>query len=142
MKPLTLILSGIINAEQTRPVIDPVWAANEAYKSIDPENRAPLLVRTAAVLHLRQLARPLLRKQFDPNKSVKEQPPSLFPDLQWRYPKAGVKYGYVLLTAMTMEDIRYNVARMRKTSKTQASNADALEAFGEMYIRDTDAEEA
>jgi hypothetical protein len=140
MEQLIAILKEIIHNERDTSVINPVWAADEAYKKIDPENKAPFLVRIAAIIQLRQLARPLLRKQFDPTKSEIEQPPSLFPELQWRYPKVGTKEGYVLLMDMTKADIRYNVARMRKTCRSISSHADRLEAFGEMYIHE-DAEE-
>lgn len=133
---LVNILKLIIHDERTTAVIDPIWVAEEAFKRIDPETRSPALVRVAAVLHLRQLARPLLRKQFDPTKPAKEQPPSLFPELQWRYPKAEEKEGYIVLTKMTKVDVKYNVDRMRKTCRGISSHADRLEVFGEMYIED------
>ena len=69
MDQLTDLLKDIIYKERTKSVISPAWVADEAIKKIDPENKSPFLVRIAAILHLRQLARPLLRKQFDPTKA-------------------------------------------------------------------------
>ena len=140
MEPLITLLKAIIHKERDRSVISPTWVAEEAFNRIDLENKSPSLVRLAAILQLRQLARPLLRKQFDPTKPIHEQPPSLFPELQWRYPKVEENEGYVLLTEMTKADIKYNVDRMRKTSRGISKHADRLEAFGEMYI--DEAEEA
>ena len=139
VEPLIVLLKLIVHRAHDKSVINPAWVADEAIKELDPENKSPHLVRIAAVLQLRQLARPLLRKQFDPTKPANEQPPSLFPELQWRYPKAEEKEGYVILTEMTKADIKYNVDRMRKTCRGMSKHADRLEAFGEMYISDEEA---
>ena len=42
---------------------------------------------------------------------------------------------------MTKADVKYNVARMRKTCRGISRSADALEAFGDMYITENEAAE-
>lgn len=147
MEQLINMLKLIISNEKTRTVIDPVWVADVAIKKMDPEGRSPLLITLAATLELRQLARMLLRKYFAPVEDTEEaaEPHSLFPDLQWRYPKAPPekkaktskakeegeedKQGYVLLEEMDYEDMRFNIARLRKTGYGMLAHADRLEAW-------------
>jgi hypothetical protein len=87
-------------------------------------------------LQVRQMARGVLRRDFDPEERVAasvEGEDDLFPEtLQDRYPRRG-KHGeepvYVLREQMTGNDVGYNVARMRRGGRALLKHADALEAW-------------
>jgi hypothetical protein len=100
------------------------------------------LVYIGCHLQLRQIAREVFRIYFEPDDETATPADThpLFPDLQWRYPTAR-KVGdgepeYVILTAMTRADVRYNCKRLRYEGRAKLQHADALEAWGELHAVD------
>lgn len=114
--------------------VSPTVIATEAMALIDPEQVSPLLVRLGCHLQLRQISRELLRTHFSPAaERHRRENPSLFPELQERYPTAKSANSdepeYILRDYMTEEDVRYNVARLRSEAEAKLKHADALEAW-------------
>jgi hypothetical protein len=135
----------IIHADRENPDISPSSVADAAATVMDPDNAAPPLLRKVAIYQLRQIARRLLRKHFNPSKGKKgeiTEPDSLFPDLQWRYPRMklkGEEPRYALLKELTRSDVAYNVANLRRVGSGMQAHADRLEAWGKKYARDDEA---
>lgn len=138
---LRTIVSSIIDGRRDREEISPLWVATEATKQIgawDLKESVPL-VYEACHLHLRQVARSLCRALFevsdgqDAESQGNSAQHQLFPDLQWRYPRAPagsrIETSYVLLEQMTDADIRYNVQRLKREARARLGHADALHAW-------------
>lgn len=133
---LRTIVSAIIDGRRDQEEISPLWVATEATKQIgawDLKETVPL-VYEAAHLHLRTVARSLCRAMFeDAEESDNSAQHQLFPDLQWRYPRAPagsrIETSYVLLEQMTDDDVRYNVQRLKREARTRLGHADALHAW-------------
>ena len=109
--------------------IQPALLASCAVKLIDPEKLSPKLVEWAANLELRQLARGLLRKKFDP---IAEDNPQaeMFECLQDRYPtKRNGEPTYVLLDELTEDEIQENLNRMAREINAKQKHYDALQAY-------------
>lgn len=103
---------------------------------LDPEKtveRRHPLIWIGCHLELRQIARSLLRKRFEPEDDGKDGCDELFPDLQWRYPAARSanepEPSYILREMMSDTDVGYNVARLRAEAAAKNQHADALEAW-------------
>jgi len=93
---------------------------------IDPQHAAPVLVRWGCVLELRQLARPMLRREYE-EKDERQQ--EMFDALQDRYPGAGKNKGsYIPRHMMTAKDYMANIERLRNEARAKLKHADALEA--------------
>jgi hypothetical protein len=133
-KPLIEMAARIIDTRRVEPEIGAIWVANEAMKELDPEKYAerwePLLW-IGCHLQMRQIARSLLRKKFEPKDGGRKD--DLFPELQWRYPTARTADDddptYILRDLMSGEDVTYNVARLRAEADAKNKHADALEAW-------------
>jgi hypothetical protein len=96
-------------------------------ESLDPHEAAPALVRWGCVLELRQLARPLLRREFEVEKSDAHQ--DMFEGLQDRYPGTGDHKGlYMPRQMMTEADYLANIARLENEAQAKQQHADALRA--------------
>jgi hypothetical protein len=129
------IVARIIDTRRMEPRISPSWVATEAMLELDPvkivERRDPLIY-TGCHLQLRQIARALLAKRFDPIKDDGLRD-DLFPELQWRYPTARSAYfdepEYLLRDLMGTDDVEYNVGRLRAEADAKNKHADALEAW-------------
>jgi hypothetical protein len=106
--------------------------AENVYEDIDPQGLAPELVRSAAVLELRQLARAICRSRqvSDENQS---QQGSLFEQLQPRYPNCKGDT-YILREHLTLEDRQWNIERLRKEANVKLIHADALAAETEHLV--------
>lgn len=135
---LTEIIARIIDSHGNVVSISPHWIAIEAMRLLDPEQNAPMLVYGGCNLHIRQIARSLLRKKYEPEDSDSEQH-ALFPELQKRYPIArtarNMEPEYVLLERLNASDIDFNVARLRSEARAKLKHADALEAYGNDHSR-------
>lgn len=114
--------------------ISPSWVATEGMnkldENVDNKSRAPLIY-VGCHLQLRQIARALLRNEFEDDKEKSAQH-ELFPDLQWRYPRqhrAGEEPCYILLEDMTDADVEYNVVRLRDEGNAKLKHATALQAW-------------
>lgn len=135
LKEVISTLAMIIHRERDKLTISPAWVADAGLAKMDPERKTPFLVRKTALFELRQLARQLLRKHFEPEDFEEEdedRPDPLFPELQWRYPQARMddeSPRYVLLNRMTPSDVKYNIGRLRKCGDGMHRHADALEKY-------------
>lgn len=134
-KQLNQIVIETIDSSTEEDGIAPGWVADITYQEIDPDNTAPDMVKLAALLALRQIARSLLRGKFEPEKQEEAEQHELFPKLQARYPAAHNKNAsepvYVKLECLTDDDISWNVARLRAEAQSKQEHADALEAWAQ-----------
>jgi hypothetical protein len=131
---LRRVVSQVIEARGEAPRISPTWVATEAMLTLDGERSSPPLVHLGCHLHLRQLAREVLRGKYEPDADTDDDAQhELWPYLQKRYPTAKSTRDdpeYVLLEEMTEADVGYNVARLRAESHAKLRHADSLEAWG------------
>lgn len=113
----------------------PTWVGTRCMQLSDPSNIAPATIAFAANLEFRQIARDELRKQYEPETpDDKPRQHPLFPGLQAMYPRRVTKDKepeYVIPELLSVEDIAWNVNRMRACSETLARGADALEAWAQ-----------
>lgn len=129
-------------------VIFPDDLAHETFKEIDPETDSPALVRIAALLELKQLARAICRQRQADSERESEQAGLFEFQLQERYPaqrgasEDGPTDGYVLRARLTIEERRKNINRLRREARAKISHADALEAETESLIRQGNLQEA
>jgi hypothetical protein len=135
IRPLIDIVSRIIDTRRTAERISPSWVAGEALTELDPPHdveRHHPLIWLGCHLELRQIARSILARRFDP-EAAEPETDDLFPDLQWRYPEARSanqpEPTYVLRDLMSDADVGYNVARLRAEAAAKNRHADALEAW-------------
>lgn len=129
---LTDVVNGVILNSSNQAQIAPSWAANAAYKELDPASIAPPLVRLAALQSLTQIARSLCRGKFEPDTDVPDQH-ELWPQLQTRYPIAHSKADepvYVKLELLTEADVAWNVQRLEREGATKIKHARALRRWG------------
>ena len=127
------IVASVIAQESAEIRISPTQVATDALVIIDPEHVGPPLEYLSAHLHLRQLARELLRGRYEPDGVVPaEAQHELFPQLQQRYPcvrRADEEPVYVMLEHLSGVDITYNIARLRGEAQAKQRHADALERY-------------
>jgi hypothetical protein len=93
-------------------------------------------IQYASLEHLKQMARSVLAGRFGPKGEQSEaMTGELFSGhLQERYPlphKLGEPPVYKLRSALTAEERRWNVQKLRRTGRELLAHADALEAEGE-----------
>lgn len=132
MDDLSKTIADIVVRNKVQSRIKPTWVANEAMIILDPGRVSISSVYNGCLMHACQIARELLRKQFEKQPEETSQH-HLFPELQWRYPVEHTSKSepeYVLLEDMTDADIKYNVSRLRTEAETKLKHADALEEFG------------
>lgn len=128
---LATIVSAVIHGSREETRINPNWIANEVMRRADPDRVAPPTVYGGCNMHVRQIARSLLRKTFEAEDEEPRQHP-LFPELQWRYPVRHEKDAepeYILLEAMTERDVDFNIERLLKEIDAKQKLVDALMAF-------------
>jgi len=87
------VLSAVIEKSKAQNRIMPAWVANEAYQTIDSESLAPTLVKIAALLALKQMARQLLRGKFEPDDDANKEQNEFWLNLQERYPNRAQQRG-------------------------------------------------
>lgn len=133
---LTTTIERVIELYGAIQDISPAWVATQAMTLIEFPRSLHRLGYAGCHLELRQIARSKLRKRFDPTAiaDADEAQPDFFPEtLQERYPKVRAQRGeeasYRKLDALTDEDVRYNVTRMRSAALALARHADRLEAW-------------
>ena len=126
-------LSGIvrkaIDGYGEAEVISPEVIGNQVLQVMDPESDAPILVSYGCSLEIRQIARGILRRSFDPVKKVEEEQADAFDGhLQDRYPveRDGQRV-YVLRQCITPDEGAVICADMRKKAKSLNDHADAAE---------------
>jgi len=108
--------------------VSPALLSSKVMDEIDPEQAAPVMVRIAATLELRQLARSICRKHVEEGEDQASQS-TLFEDqLQPRYPAhRGGEEMYVLREHLTLREREDNISRLRKEAASKARHADALQ---------------
>ena len=107
------VLRECLAAVNSEIEIQPALLARCAIKTIDPRDMSPPLLSYAANLELRQLARGLLRKNFDPIADDNPQA-EMFEGLQDRYPtKRNGEPTYVILQDLTDDEIDENLVAYR-----------------------------
>jgi hypothetical protein len=135
--PLVEIVAQIVDLRREQQRISPSWVATEAMLQIDPkrviQRRFPLAYLSSH-LQLRQIARGVCRGLFEEDdKPGDRRQHELFPGLQWRYPAARSKDQeepeYVLRELLALEDVYYNLSRLRAEASAKLSHSDALEAW-------------
>lgn len=139
LKKLIQVEYDDLDAQGTVAIV-PADLAFAVYHQIDRRAMAPELVKFAAILELRQLAREVCRSSHRVGELVAEQAAmqsSLFDvQLQPRYPAhRGDDDAYVLRAHLTVGERRLNVERLRKESSAKTAHADALEAETEHLLR-------
>jgi hypothetical protein len=111
--------------------INPAMLAGAAYQQLDQQDHAPILVRYAAILELRQMARGLCRKRIEEDaENAEHQPAGLFDSqLQPRYPamRSGQET-YVRREHLTLDERGINIARLRSEGAAKLRHANALQA--------------
>jgi len=112
----------------------PSWIANDAMEIADPEKISPVIVRYAAHLEFKQIAREELRRRFAPENPDEPEPQQhpLFEGLQAMYPRRvqeGEEPEYVRPELLSKEDVSWNVGRIRKCANSLLRGADSLEAW-------------
>lgn len=85
---LTEVVARVLDLRRSEPKISPAWVATEAMHLVDPARAGPELEYFGCHLYLRQIARMLLRKRFEPDDPNEAQQHELWPDLQAHYPEA------------------------------------------------------
>jgi hypothetical protein len=133
---LVEIVARIVDLRRDQGRISPSWVATEAMLQIDPrreiQQRFPLAYHSSHQ-HLRQIARSQCRSLFEDDEPRDSRQHELFPGLQWRYPAARSKDQeepeYVLLELLALEDVYYNLSRLRAEARAKLNHSDALEAW-------------
>lgn len=108
--------------------ISPALVAKCAMDILDPDNITPSTVAYAANLELRQVARKILRRAFDPIDPDNTQS-EMFENLQDKYPAhRGDEIVYVPRMQLTYDERMYNVSRIEKEAESKLRHADELRA--------------
>jgi hypothetical protein len=128
----TGLLWEIYDRRKAQIRVSAAWLATEAMRELDPMDFTLDSIYVMAHSHLKQLARQILRKRFEPEDDTMSAQSELFPDLQQRYPVAherDTEPEYVLLEYMNDRDVTFNVNRLRSEARAKLRHADALEAW-------------
>lgn len=141
LNPLTQLLQAkYAELDAAKPdYISPSDLADATYKVLDPFKRSPELVKLAAILELRQLARGFCRQRRIVAEHAAEQT-ELFEDyLQERYPATREINGekeevYVLRKRLTATERRENACRLRSEGEAKIAHARALDAETDFLI--------
>lgn len=132
-----LIRKAYSELDELKPVAVYVSQIGErVLLEIDPTEQAPSLVRWAAFLELKQLARAVCRLRQEQSERESESGNLFDFQLQPRYPaEREHDDAYVLREHLTIDERRKNVARLRAEASAKLAHADALEAETEHLIR-------
>jgi hypothetical protein len=122
--------------------ISPADLATQVFDDIDPAKASPALVRVAAILELRQLARAICRTRNHESERNAEQGNLFDFQLQDRYPapRVDVETGevedfYVRRLYLTIEERQRNIERLRREAEAKMVHADALQAETDHLVR-------
>lgn len=128
------ILLRCVDEEKEEIDISPEYIASRGMKIMNPKSTATQMVEWVAVLQLRQMARAILRKQFEPTHKGHNNG-DMFPVLQPRYP-VDVTYeenGETTVTTvyrermhMSYEERQVMIVRLEKEATAKQQHADAL----------------
>lgn len=141
---LRQIVKKAIRAIDGKSVVDPVKVAEKAMTLVPPN-----LIRFAAILTLRQIAREVLRKLHPTTVGGKDKDASAeladddepvfagedFSLLSVRYPKAhlnGKPQGYVLRDDMTKEDWNWNLEQLNLDGAMKLRHRSQLARWGKI----------
>lgn len=121
-------------------IANPSKIADDVYRLIDPEHLAPALAVNEALTSIKQRARLVLARDYDPVKRQEEaikhnnQPDMFGGVLQDRYPTKRMVSGektcvYVSRELLSDEELLAQADRMDKGSKGLGKHADAVRAY-------------
>jgi hypothetical protein len=116
--PIRTWLTRIINQHGLRALIDPVKVADAAMIHLEASTQI-----IAATLYLRQTARSILGQKPIGNAVLPG-----FKFLHRRYPTTE-RGGYVPIEDLGRNDVRWNVARLRREGMARLAHADELELY-------------
>ena len=93
-------------------------------------------IKYTSLEHLKQMARGILRGQFDPttDDDTSAQGEMFSGHLQDRYPikvPKGAEPQYKLRMALSHEEAQWNIARLRKSAQARLEHADAMQAWND-----------
>ena len=139
------IIAHIIDERRDEPSISPTWVATEAMAALKAawmlrSKKNPNAPEWYRIAHLtcRQMAREKLRNFFEPERDEDKSTHPLFPELQWRYPKAArsreEEPEYLTLETLERQDWQYNMDRLRSDAQSRLRHADALEDWGRAHF--------
>lgn len=131
------LVARVIEQRAGQARISPIMIANDCMAILDPRMVSKPRVYQGCHNHLRQLARGILARAFDPaDKERRARDARAIADLfklQARYPLAHTAdledAEYVRREEMSREDARYNVNRLRSEGRAKIAHGDALEAW-------------
>jgi hypothetical protein len=134
---LAELVGRIVERRHGEARVSPVAIANDCMAVLDPKVRSMPRVYQGCHLYLRQLARAVLARAFDPSdKKKRARDASAIADLfklQARYPQAHTADledpVYVRKEDMTREDVQYNIDRLRSEGRSKMAHADAIVAW-------------
>ena len=139
---LIILSRRVVETYRARPRISPRWVASQVMDQLDPDHRIQLKhhdIWIGAHLMVRQIARSILAHRYwDGTEPDPDEKPDLFPDLQWRYPRAHSREDepeYVLLDLMSDEDVAWNSARLRAEGDAKIKHADLLLEWSKTRVR-------
>lgn len=123
---------GDIDAQNV-VLLSPALIAVKAYSSFGDESE-DIHIRYACVEHFKQMARRTLASKFeaDGDENSAHQDDMFSGVLQERYPiphKRGESHGYKLLSAMTAQELDWNIDQLCKSANARLKHADALRAY-------------
>jgi hypothetical protein len=116
--PIRIWLTSIIAEHNLHALIDPVKVANAALPHLTADTQL-----LAAEFYLRQVTRSLLGQKPSSNTVLPG-----FKFLHRRYPTTE-RGGYVPIEDLGRNDIRWNVARLRREGMARLAHADELELY-------------
>jgi hypothetical protein len=133
---LRQIVQRIYEVRQYEIEVSAASLAAEAMIELDPNNNAPIMVRVAADLQFRQVARGILRGVMrDEEDDVEQASFALHDALQKRYPTAHSATNsdptYILLDHMADEDFAFNIQRLEREADAKTAHARALKDYQE-----------
>jgi hypothetical protein len=122
--------------------VSPAGLAEQVMRGIDPKDRSPMLVRMAAVLALRQMARQICTDcHREDERRVERGQGSLF-ELQGRYPAFRSVAGgppervYVLRSQLTYAERIRNVDRLAIEAAAKKRHSESLLAETDLLVRE------
>jgi len=125
---ITQIIKSCMS-DDPQAIMSAASVANCVMDVIDPARAAPVLVSYCSVLELRQMARQLLRRSYEPTASEDIDQVEMFDGLQTRYPTVrGGDRCYVPRMQLTIDERYENSTRIRTEGEAKIKGADALDA--------------
>lgn len=129
-----------IAVEQRGGIIVTNLLASSAYRELDPDDLAPLMVRYAAVLQLRQFSRAICRGEAEQAQRESEALIAIASEEEWaghlqeRYPAKRIICGeeqevYVPTGQLTDSEIEENAGRLQREGAAKIAHARALRTF-------------